>query len=88
MNELRLAALCLQAEGKELPTQEYLEKDMSEHRRNAEKDFQQLLSTLPQEMLFPVENTVLALVSSWIDESYERGFAAGMRLMHQALSAH
>ena len=88
MNELRLAALCLQAEGKALPTEEYLQKSMNEHRIEAEKEFRRLLNTLPKEMLFSVENSVLSLVSAWIDESYERGFMAGIRLMHQALADH
>ena len=88
MTELRLTAACLQDGGRSLPTGEYLSKDAAEHRREAEHAFREWLNTLPEELILPAEDHTLSLTSAWIDESFERGFVAGMRLMCQVLSAH
>ncbi len=85
MNELRLVAACLQGEGKEFPTLEHIAKSAVEIRKEAEEDFRQWLMTLPKELTNNAEDNALSLTNAWIDESYERGFVAGMRLMCQVL---
>ncbi len=86
MNELRFTALCLQGQGREFPTLEYAEKSAAKYRKKAEDEFRQWLGTMPQEMRSDIESNALSLVSAWMDESYERGFTAGIRLMCQALT--
>ncbi len=86
MNELRFTALCLQGQGREFPTLEYAEKSAAAYREKAENEFRQWLGTMPQEMRLDIENHVLTLLSAWMDESFERGFTAGTRLMCQALT--
>lgn len=86
MTELRLVAACLQEQGRGFPTLEHLEKSTTEHRKEEEQAFREWLNTLPEHLILPAENHTLSLTSAWIDESYERGFIAGMRLMCQILT--
>ena len=85
MNELRFVAACLEGEGTCFPSPENDEKSAAEERKNAQKDFRKLLNTLPKEAAMEMENSAYRVVSTWCSESFERGFAAGMRLAAQAL---
>ena len=80
MNELRFVAACLEGEGTCFPSPEDDERNTVQERREAEKGFHQLLHELPQETAMKLEDSAFRLVNTWTSESYERGFAAGMRL--------
>ena len=80
MNELRFVAACLEGEGACFPSPEDEQKNTVQERKNAEKRFRQLLHDLPQDKAMKLEDSAFRMVNAWTDESYERGFAAGMRL--------
>lgn len=80
MNELRFVAACLEGEGVSFPSPEDDEESTSQKRKKAQKAFHQLLDELSQETAMKLEDNALRMVNAWTDESYERGFAAGMRL--------
>ncbi len=88
MNELRFIAACLQGKGKNFPTLEHVEKSTVLRREEAKEAFRRRLATLPEELTVSAENNALSLASAWIDESYEKGFSAGMRLMCQVLTGN
>ena len=83
MNELRFVAACLEGEGRSFPTPESIQNPYDQNRKNAEYVFRKALKSCPSKL--EMEDAVLQLVTAWIDESFERGFAAGMRLAAQAL---
>ncbi len=85
MNELRFVAACLQGGGRNFPTLEHVEKSTADTRREVEEAFHRWLASLPQELTVDAEDAALSLTSAWMDESFERGFVAGMRLMCQVL---
>ena len=83
MNELRFVAACLEGEGTCFPSPENDEKSAVEERKDAQKEFRKLLDTLPKEAAMKMESSAYRVVSAWCTESFERGFAAGMRLTAQ-----
>lgn len=80
MNELRFVAACLEGEGICFPSPENGSENTVQERKNAEREFRRLLDDLPKEKAMKLEERAFRLVNAWTDESYERGFAAGMRL--------
>ena len=86
MNELRFVAACLQGDGRNFPTLESVKKSTAEARREAEESFHRWLASLPEELTVDAEDAALSLTCAWMDESFERGFIAGMRLMCQVLT--
>ena len=80
MNELRFVAACLEGEGICFPSPEGSSENTVQQRKNAEREFRQLLTDLPKDKAMKLEERAFQLVNAWTDESYERGFAAGMRL--------
>ena len=80
MNELRFVAACLEGEGVCFPSPEDSKEDTIQERKDAEKALRHLLADLPEERAMKLEECAFRLVNAWTDESFERGFSAGMRL--------
>lgn len=85
MSELRFVAACLEGGGKSFPTPEYFNMSSKEKIESARRGFYQLLDTLPNEFILPIEDAALHLACAYAEEGFERGFSAGMRLMNQTL---
>ena len=85
MTELRFVAACLEGGGRSFPTAEHAACSAADILETADRRFRKLLNSLPPESALPLEDAALQLASAWSEESFERGFAAGMKLMRQAL---
>ena len=83
MNELRFVAACLEGEGRSFPTMDSVKNSFADERKAAERRFREMLESCPKELKLEFEDSVLRLVTAWSDESFERGFVAGMRLSAQ-----
>ena len=84
MNELRFVAACLEGKGISFPSPDEDVESILQERKDAETVFRRLLIRLPKETAMEMEDSVYRLVNAWTGESFERGFAAGIRLTAQA----
>jgi len=85
MTELRFVAACLEGGGRSFPTMEHTDCPTADHLKAADRYFRSLLNTLPPESALLLEDAALQLASAWSEDSFERGLAAGMKLMYQTL---